>query len=151
MKYSFLFLTLLLLAGCESDRIEGIYSSDEGPYFKLNKNNTFEFGIPNDPSPVRGNYKQVDDKLILIANVKMLGNYATTEFELKGNKDTLTIDILHITHPKFEIYINKSDNTAKTVKDSIKHFFDLNSPEAEEELFIYYKLVQDKFIKREGA
>ncbi|MFN4112095.1 MAG: hypothetical protein ACK4G1_07435, partial [Ignavibacteria bacterium] len=67
------------------------------------------------------------------------------------NNDTLIIEVFHLTHPKFEIFINKPENFAKTVKDTLVKEMKLNSPEAEEELFLYYKLVFDKFIKRNGG
>jgi hypothetical protein len=57
---------------------------------------------------------------------------------------------LHITHPNFEIFIDKTQNFARTRRDTITREFKLNSPEAEDELFIYHKLVNDKFIKKEG-
>jgi hypothetical protein len=141
---------ILSFTGCESKKIDGIYASNEGPYFKFTKGKIFEFGIPGDTSPLKGNFTLENDRLNLIANSIMLENYATTNFICHIANDTLFIDVLEIVHPKFEIYIDKNLNFARTRKDTIVNEFKLSSPEAEEELFIYYKLVHDKFIKRKG-
>lgn len=146
---TFVLLTFSFIA-CEGNKIEGIYSTDGGPYFYFKKNNRFEFGIPNDPNPLNGNFLLENDKLELTANSIMLGSYATTHFTCHLIGDTLFIDKLHISHPRFEILIDKPNNFAKTIRDSVVSEFKLDSHEAESELFIYYKLINDKFIKREG-
>lgn len=148
------FLTIMLLyllfCSCESKKIEGVYSSNEGPLFKFTKGKFFEFGIPNDPAPLKGNFTVEGDKLNLLANSIILGSYATTNFICTIKNDTLTIEVFNLVHPRFEIYINKSTNYAKTRRDTVISEFKLNTLDAEEELFIYYKLVHDKFIKRKG-
>lgn len=141
----------LLFISCSENKVEGIYSSNEGPYFKFYKNNTFELGVPGDKNPLKGNFTQNRNKLDLTANAIILGNYSTSTFVCDINKDTLTIDLLHITHPRFEIFIDKLQNYARTVRDTDTTEFRLNTHEAEQELFIYYKLVFDKFIKRNGG
>lgn len=145
------FFLLLILFSCSKENTYGVYSSNEGPYFKLNENNSFELGVPGDKNPLKGNFKQIGNKLDLVANAIILGSYSTTTFLCDLNKDTLTIDVLHITHPKFEIFIDKPNNFARTVRDNDTSEFKLNTPEAEQELFIYHKLVFDKFIKRKGG
>lgn len=151
-KHLILIFTLLTFSfiACESNKIEGIYSSEGGPYFYFKKNNRFEFGIPDDPNPLKGNFLIENDKLELTANSIMLGSYATSHFTCHLSGDTLLIDKLHISHPRFEILIDKPNNLAKTIRDSVVSEFNLDSQEAESELFIYYKLINDKFIKREG-
>lgn len=151
-KVIFLLLSLnLILISCDNSKVEGIYSSEGGPYFKFTNNQMFELGVPGDKNPLKGNFKQNGNKLDLVANAIILGSYSTTTFLCDLNKDTLTIDVLHITHPKFEIFIDKPSNYARTVRDNDTTEFKLNTPEAEQELFIYYKLVFDKFIKRNGG
>ncbi len=152
MRIALLFSLIftLLFTGCESKKVDGVYTSNEGPYFKFIKGKFFELGVPGDPNPLKGNFTIEEEKLNLLANSIMLGSYATTNFICHIKKDTLLIDVLHITHPKFEIFIDKRQNFARTRRDSITKEFKLNSSEAEEELFIYYKLVHDKFIKKKG-
>lgn len=142
---------ILFFTYCDKNQFEGTYSSNEGPYFKFSKNQKFEFGIPEDKNPLKGNFTKDGDSIHLVANSIMLGSYSTTTFDCYLNNDTLFIKALQIIHPNFEILINKSENYAKTVKDSVIKELKLNTPEAEEELFIYYKLVFDKFIKRKGG
>lgn len=146
---TFILLTISFLA-CEGNKIEGIYSTEGGPYFHFKKNNRFEFGIPNDPNPLNGNFLIENEKIELTANSIMLGSYATTHFKCHLSGDTLFIDKLHISHPRFEILIDKENNYAKTIRDSVIEEFKLDSQEAESELFIYYNLINDKFIKRKG-
>ncbi len=146
----FILIFLVLFNGCESKKVDGVYASNEGPYFKFIKGKFFELGVPGDPNPLKGNFTFEEGKLNLLANSIMLGSYATSNFICHINNDTLFIDVLHITHPRFEIFIDKTQNLARTRKDSITNEFRLNSLEAEEELFIYYKLVHDKFIKKKG-
>jgi hypothetical protein len=150
-KFSmFILLTIFLFSSCESKKVDGIYATKEGPYFKFIKGKFFEFGVPGDPNPLKGNFTYENGKLNLLANSIMIGHYATTNFICHIDKDTLFIDVLHITHPNFEIFIDKTQNFARTKRDTITREFKLNSPEAEDELFIYHKLVNDKFIKKEG-
>lgn len=150
--YLLLSLTFtFLLLSCAENKFEGTYSSNDGPYFKFTKNQKFEFGVPNDKNPLKGTFTKKDNNIYLFANSIILGSYATTTFDCYVNNDTLTIEVFHLTHPKFEILINKPENFAKTVKDTLVKEMKLNSPEAEEELFLYYKLVFDKFIKRNGG
>ncbi|MGB9663947.1 MAG: hypothetical protein ACPL25_03350 [Ignavibacteria bacterium] len=152
MRIALLFSLIftLLFTGCESKKVDGVYTSNEGPYFKFIKGKFFELGVPGDPNPLKGNFTIEEEKLNLLANSIMLGSYATTNFICHIKEDTLLIDVLYITHPKFEIFIDKRQNFARTRRDSITKEFKLNSSEAEEELFIYYKLVHDKFIKKKG-
>jgi len=145
-----LIISLPYLYSCESNKVNGVYSSNEGPYFKF-ENDHFEFGVPGDPNPLKGNYFSKGNSIELNARSVILGSYAETNFICHLDKDTLLIDVLHIIHPKFEIFINKPDNFAKTKKDTVVTEFKLDSPEAESELFIYYKLVFDRFIKKEGG
>ncbi len=147
----FLIAIILFSTSCNKNKFEGTYSSNEGPYFKFTKNQQFEFGIPEDRNPLKGNFTKNGDSIHLVANSIILGNYATTIFDCVLNNDTLLIKALHINHPKFEILINKSENYARTVRDTVMKELKLDTPEAEEELFIYYKLVFDKFIKRKGG
>ncbi|MCX8057640.1 MAG: hypothetical protein N3F03_08540 [Ignavibacteria bacterium] len=146
-----LILSLFILNSCSNNQIEGTYSSNEGPYFKFNSNNTFEFGIPGDKNPLRGSFTQNGNKIDLVANAVILGNYATTNFICNLMEDTLTIDLLHITHPRFEVFIDKLKNYGRAVRDKDTSEYKLNTPEAEREFFIYYKLVYDKFIKKNGG
>lgn len=146
-----LFVLFFFVVSCSRNSFEGIYSSKEGPFFKFNQNQTFEFGIPNDKNPLKGTFTKKDNNVYLTANSIILGSYATTTFDCKLNDDTLVIEVFHLTHPKFEIFINKPDNYAKTIRDTIITEMKLDNPEAEQELFIYYKLVFDKFIKRKGG
>ncbi len=150
-SYLLTIISIFIFVSCEKNKVEGTYSSLGGPYFKFSNNKIFEFGIVGDKNPLKGTFTIEGNSLNLIANTIILGNYATTNFICHLEEDTLTIDVLHITHPKFEIFINKPDNFARTVRDTIITEMKLNSPEAEQELFIYYKLVFDKFIKRNGG
>lgn len=148
-------LTLILLiiiffSCCDSKKIDEIYATKEGPYFKFIKGKFFELGVPGDPNPLKGHFTIENGKLNLLANSIMLGHYATTNFICHKDNDTLFIDLLHITHPDFEIFIDRTNNIARTRRDTVINEFQLNTPEAEEELFIYHKLVHDKFIKKEG-
>lgn len=144
-------LFAFLILSCVKNKVDGVYSTEGGPYFKFTKNQYFEFGIPNDENPLRGTFTIKGNTLDLIGNTMMMGNNATTNFICSLSGDTLSIDVLQIKHPKFEIFISKPDNYAKTVRDTITTEMKLNDPEAEQELFIYYKLVFDKFIKRNGG
>ncbi len=145
-----IFLGVFCFSSCESKKVDGIYASKEGPYFKFIKEKFFELGVPGDQNPLKGNFTNENGKLNLLANSIILGSYATTNFICHIVKDTLFIDVLHITHPQFEIFIDKSKNFARTRRDTVINEFQLNTPEAEEELFIYYKLVHDKFIRKKG-
>lgn len=146
--FHFILIFILFLYSCGKKKVDGIYSSDGGPYFKFTNNQLFEFGIPGDKNPLKGTFTLKGNSLNLIANSIILGNYATTNFVCNLKDDTLSIDLLHIKHPEFEIFINKPDNYAKTIRDTILNEMKLTDPEAEQELFIYYKLIFDKFIKR---
>lgn len=141
---------IIFFNGCESKKVDGLYTSNEGPYFKFIRGKFFELGVPGDPNPLKGNFTIEEEKLNLLANSIMLGSYATSNFICHIEGDTMFIDVLHINHPRFEIFVDRTQNFARTRRDSIIKELKLNSSEAEEELFIYYKLVHDKFIKKKG-
>ncbi len=147
LVYRIFLVIFLIISGCKSKSVIGTYASIQGPYFSLDRDLNFTFGVPGDPAPLRGKYKITDDQIYMKATSRILDDMALTEFECTLNEDTLTIDKLSLSHPKFQIFINKKFDYAKTVRDTIVKEFKLSDPEAPEELYVYYTLVHIKFIK----
>lgn len=145
-----IFISLFLLSSCFNNEkeITGIYQSSPGPYFVLHENNYFQFGVPNDPNPLKGKFSIEGDKIKLTANSKILDNQAETFFECKLTHDTLEIQNLKINHPLFEIVIDRLNNFAMTRRDTSVLEFKLTDSIAPNELFVYYDLVHLKFTKK---
>lgn len=148
MKKIFLPVLIIAFISCSKEDFSGRWTAKEGPYVLLKTNFKFEFGIPNDPKPLSGDYKIKDGLAELVGKSKIVGEegISTLRFE-KISKDELKLIYINIKSKRFEMELDIKSDYGMTNINKEKVEYKMSDSIAQNIFGVYYWLTQIKFKK----